>query len=377
MIISRTPLRVSLMGGGSDLPAFYRLEPGAVLSSTIDKYIYITVNRAFNDNIRASYSRTEIVDQAEDVSHPLIREALKLTNVLSGVEITSIADVPSRGTGLGSSSAFLVGLLNALWAYQGVFASARRLAEEACRIEIEVLGDPLGKQDQTIAAYGGLQYIRFNPDESVFVDPVICRRETKRTLESRLMLFYTGVTRSAVDILTRQEQETPNKRQGLARMVEMSREVNSILRQGRDLDRLGELLHQAWQIKRSLVEGITSDEIERMYALAREAGALGGKVTGAGGGGLPVALGGAQETGRGAPGAGSLARVSPAAGAPGEQDHLCGGLSHLGEDGRPTPIPTRGVNEQPTEQGPGETGQRAVQGATQGLGPAERLHAGL
>lgn len=286
MIISRTPLRVSLMGGGSDLPAFYRLEPGAVLSSTIDKYIYITVNRAFNDNIRASYSRTEIVDQAEDVSHPLIREALKLTNVLSGVEITSIADVPSRGTGLGSSSAFLVGLLNALWAYQGVFASARRLAEEACRIEIEVLGDPLGKQDQTIAAYGGLQYIRFNPDESVFVDPVICRRETKRTLESRLMLFYTGVTRSAVDILTRQEQETPNKRQGLARMVEMSREVNSILRQGRDLDRLGELLHQAWQIKRSLVEGITSDEIERMYALAREAGALGGKVTGAGGGGF-------------------------------------------------------------------------------------------
>jgi len=286
VIISRTPLRISLMGGGSDLPAYYRLRPGAVINSTFDKYIYITVNRSFSDHVRASYSKTEIVPTADDVQHPLIREALRLTGVHSGVEITGIAGIPSRGTGLGSSSAYLVGLLNALWAYQGEFTSNRRLAEAACHIELDVLGEPAGKQDQYIAAYGGLQLMRFNPDETVFVDPVICRQETKAALESHLMLFYTGITRSASKILKKQQEETGDKQAALDRMVEAVDEVEAVLRSNRELLRLGEMLHDAWQIKRELTSGITNPEIDEMYDAARKAGALGGKITGAGGGGF-------------------------------------------------------------------------------------------
>lgn len=286
MIISRTPLRVSLMGGGSDLPAFYRTEPGVVVNTTIDKYIYITVNRAFDHNIRASYSKTENVDHVDKVAHPLIREAMRHTGVVQGVEITSIADVPSRGTGLGSSSAYLVGLLNALWAFKGVHASARRLAEEACHIELDVLGEPIGKQDQTIAAYGGLQQIRFNPDESVFVNPVICHKKTREALERHLVLYYTGITRSASEILARQTENTEDKREVLRRMVQMADEVYDILCSNRRLDRIGELLHRSWESKRELAAGITNAEVDRLYAAARQAGALGGKLTGAGGGGF-------------------------------------------------------------------------------------------
>ena len=286
MIISRTPLRISLMGGGSDLPAFYRLQPGAVINSTIDKYIYITVNRSFSEHIRASYSKTEIVDTVDEVQHPLIREALRLTGVERGVEITSIAGIPSRGTGLGSSSSYLVGLLNALWAYQGVFASRRRLAEEACHIEMEVLGEPAGKQDQYIAAYGGLQRMRFNPDETVYVDPIICRKETKQALESHLMLFYTGITRSASKILSKQSEETGKKQAALASMVEATSEVEELLRSNKGITRFGDMLHQAWLTKRSLTVGISTPEIDQMYESARKVGALGGKITGAGGGGF-------------------------------------------------------------------------------------------
>ena len=274
------------MGGGSDLPAFYRSEPGAVVSTTIDKYIYITVNRAFDHNIRASYSRTEIVDHVDKVTHPLIREAMKQTGVMQGVEVTSIADVPSHGTGLGSSSAYLVGLLNALWAFQGVHASARRLAREACHIELDILKEPIGKQDQTIAAYGGLQQIRFNPDDSVFVTPVICHKDTRQALEQRLVLYYTGITRSASEILARQTKQIPKKRQALGRLVAMAEEVFEILCDNRPLDRVGELLHESWELKRELAAGISSPEVDRIYAAARQAGALGGKLTGAGGGGF-------------------------------------------------------------------------------------------
>ncbi len=286
MIISRTPLRVSLMGGGSDLPAFYRSEPGAVVSTTIDKYIYITVNRAFDHKIRASYSKTEIVDHVDRVAHPLIREAMRQTGVTQGVEVTSIADVPSRGTGLGSSSAYLVGLLNALWAYQGVHAPARRLAREACHIELDVLGEPIGRQDQTIAAYGGLQLIRFNPDDSVFVTPVICRKETRAALQQRLVLYYTGVTRSASEILARQHEELPDRRGSVRRMVAMADEVFELLCANGPLERLGQLLHRSWELKRELAPGVTIPEVDRLYDAARAAGALGGKLCGAGGGGF-------------------------------------------------------------------------------------------
>jgi len=309
VIISRTPLRISLMGGGSDLPAFYRARPGAVVNTTIDKYIYITVNRAFDERIRASYSKTEIVDHVDKVAHPLIREAMKLTGVVHGVEITSIADIPSRGTGLGSSSAYLVGLLHALWAYQGVFRSHSSLAEEACRIELERLGEPIGKQDQYIAAYGGLQHIRFHSDESVFVDPVICTKETRQALGERLMLFYTGITRSASEILARQGAETPGKLDAIAEMVAMTEEVNATLREGRNLDRIGALLHRAWEIKRNLAHGITSAEVDEMYEVARRAGALGGKLTGAGGGGFLLLWVEPQNQGRVGPALARLRRL--------------------------------------------------------------------
>jgi len=180
MIISRTPLRVSFVGGGSDLYAFYKNEPGAVTSTAINKYIYITVNKKFDSRIRASYSVTEIVDSVDELKHELIKETLKLLNLDGGIEITSIADIPSRGTGLGSSSSYTVGLLNALYAYKGMHAGAKRLAKEACEIEIKRCSKPIGKQDQYIAAYGGLQHIQFNPDETVFVDPIIHSRDTRQ-----------------------------------------------------------------------------------------------------------------------------------------------------------------------------------------------------
>jgi galactokinase/mevalonate kinase-like predicted kinase len=208
MIITRTPLRVSFAGGGTDLKAYYGRERGAVLSTAIDKYIYITVNRKFDDKVRVSYSVTEMVDRAADLKHELIREALNLTGISGGIEITSISDVPSQGTGLGSSSSYTVGLLNALYAYTGKLVSAERLADEACRIEIDLCGKPIGKQDQYIAAYGGMQHIQFNPDDSVFVDPLPCHRELREQLQSSLLMLYTGLTRSANDVLSEQRKNT-------------------------------------------------------------------------------------------------------------------------------------------------------------------------
>ncbi len=288
MIISRTPLRISFAGGGSDLPVFYRDEPGAVVSTAIDKYIYITVNRKFDRQIRASYSVTEMVDRVADLKHELIRESLLLTGVDGGIEITSISDVPSRGTGLGSSSTYTVGLLNALHAYQGRFASADRLAREACRIEIERCGKPIGKQDQYIAAFGGLQYIQFNPDESVFVDPIICRPETRRALNERLLMLYTGLTRSADGVLQEQQTNVARdgaRRQNLRAMVGLAHALREALCRD-DLDALGEIMHEGWMRKRELATQISNDRIDAWYERARFHGALGGKLLGAGGGGF-------------------------------------------------------------------------------------------
>lgn len=288
MIITRTPLRVSFFGGGTDLPAFYLREQGAVVSTSIDKYVYITINKLtpyFRHRILLKYSQSELVDSVDDIRHPIIREAMKMTGVVDRVEITSMADIPA-GTGLGSSSAYAVALLHALHTFKGEFVSAARLAEEACEIEIQRLKDPIGKQDQYIAAYGGICHIRFNPDESVFVDPVICAYETKRALEEHLLMFYTGVTRSAGEILNVQRTATADKMEVLIRMRDLCTEALHVLRQGKSLNRFGELLHESWQYKRTIVDTISNDAIDDYYERALAAGALGGKLLGAGGGGF-------------------------------------------------------------------------------------------
>lgn len=288
MIISRTPLRVSFVGGGSDLPAFYQNEPGAVVSTAINKYIYITVNRKFDRKLRVSYSVTEMVDQLWEVKHELVRNALQMVGIDGGIEITSISDIPSQGTGLGSSSTYTVGLLNALYSYTGQAVGAERLGAEACEIEINRCAKPIGKQDQYIAAYGGMQYIQFNPDGSVFVDPIICKPETKQSLNARLLMLYTGITRSTDNILKEQSANTQSdeqKRKTLSKMVCMARDARDAL-QRNDLDGFGEVLHQNWLLKQSLASGISSERINEWYEIARKRGALGGKILGAGGGGF-------------------------------------------------------------------------------------------
>lgn len=288
MIITRTPLRVSFAGGGTDLKAYYGRERGAVLSTAIDKYIYITVNRKFDDKVRVSYSVTEMVDRAADLKHELIREALNLTGISGGIEITSISDVPSQGTGLGSSSSYTVGLLNALYAYTGKLVSAERLADEACRIEIDLCGKPIGKQDQYIAAYGGMQHIQFNPDDSVFVDPLPCHRELREQLQSSLLMLYTGLTRSANDVLSEQRKNTEQNGvtvDGLRAMRDLADQLRESLCAG-NLDGFGEVLHAGWMLKRTLAAGISSPSIDGWYELARKNGAIGGKLLGAGGGGF-------------------------------------------------------------------------------------------
>lgn len=288
MIVSRTPLRISFVGGGTDLSAYYRNEPGAVISTAINKYLYITVNRKFDCKIRASYSVTEIVDTVQELRHELIREALQLLKLDGGIEITSISDIPSQGTGLGSSSSYTVGVLNALYAYTGQLAAAERLAREACYIEIERCEKPIGKQDQYIAAYGGLQYIRFNPDESVFVDPIICSPQTKRGLQEHLLMLYTGITRSSNEILAEQQANSERNaatRSSLRVMTMLADEMRRELIRG-ELECIGDILHQGWMEKRNLAGTITNPQIDEWYERARKAGAQGGKLLGAGGGGF-------------------------------------------------------------------------------------------
>lgn len=288
MIISRTPLRMSFAGGGSDLPAFYRTEPGAVTSTTINKYIYITVNKKFDHKIRASYSVTEIVDTVDELKHELIRESLKLLDIDGGIEITSIADIPSRGTGLGSSSSYTVGFLKALYAYKGMHVGAERLAKEACEIEIERCGKPIGKQDQYIAAYGGFQHIQFNPDESVFVDPIIYSKEAKENLEKHILLLYTGLTRSSTHILSEQKnniEQHEDIRQTLRNMVKLAKELRDALTRN-ELDSFGEILHAGWIEKKKMASNISNSNIDEWYERARKHGAIGGKILGAGGGGF-------------------------------------------------------------------------------------------
>lgn len=288
MIISKTPLRMSFVGGGSDIPAFYEEEGGAVLSTAIDKYIYITVNKRFDDTCRISYSRTEEVGSVDEVQHPLARECLRLAGCKGGVEVTSIADIPARGTGLGSSSSFVVGMLRALYAFAGRYVSANVLAEQACAIEIERCGEPIGKQDQYAAAFGGLNVIRFHPDGSVDVEPVVCPPQVVADLQSQLLTFYTGGSRSASALLAEQSrniQSDRTKRETLRRMVALVGDSRRALQAG-DLRGFGEILHENWVLKATLAREISNPHIDGWYQRARIEGAFGGKLLGAGGEGF-------------------------------------------------------------------------------------------
>jgi D-glycero-alpha-D-manno-heptose-7-phosphate kinase len=287
MIVSKTPLRMSFVGGGSDLPAFYREEVGAVLSTSIDKYIYICVNKKFDGRIRISYTRTEDVERREQVDHPLVREALDLVGIDGGIEIASMADIPSKGSGLGSSSTFTVGLLNALYAYRNQFASKENLARQACEIEIERCGEPIGKQDQYAAAYGGLNLIRFHPDNSVSVDPVICKPSLLQEMEDSTLVFFTGRTRSASAVLANQSaaMSTLDRRVLVRRMVQLAFEMKEQLESG-TLEHIGDLLDENWRLKAQLTSSITDLQFNAWYACGMTNGALGGKLLGAGNGGF-------------------------------------------------------------------------------------------
>ncbi|HEX4264965.1 MAG TPA: GHMP kinase [Verrucomicrobiae bacterium] len=288
MIISKTPLRMSFVGGGSDLPVFYRKYGGAVVSTAINKFVYLTVNKKFDERIRLSYSKTEDAKSAEKIKHPLVREAMQMLGIRGGVEITSIADIPAKGTGLGSSSSFTVGLLNALHAFANRYASAGKLAEESCFIEIDRCGEPIGKQDQYAAAFGGFNLIQFNPDDSVNVEPVICKRETLRQLQENLVVFYTGITRSASALLKTQSTAIAtdkSKQKAMKRMVELAKDLKTEL-QKNNLEAFGEIIHENWELKRSLTSGVSNKMIDHWYARARKAGAIGGKLLGAGSGGF-------------------------------------------------------------------------------------------
>lgn len=284
MIITRTPFRVSFLGGGTDLPVVYRQIGGAVLSTTIDKYMYVAVNRRFEETIRVAYTRTEIVKSPEELRHDIVREALRTVGIRKQIEVVTIADVPA-GTGLGSSSALTVGLLNALYAYLGIEADPERLAKEACELEIVQLGHRIGKQDQYAAAYGGLNFIQFLPDERVRVEPVRLAEDLREEFFARIRVFYTGRKRRAGDILSEQNRTAAEKLPLYRTLKDLAYAGKEALQAG-DLNRFGKLLHEGWEIKRSFSRKISNRVIDELYDLGRGEGALGGKVLGAGGGGF-------------------------------------------------------------------------------------------
>lgn len=283
MIISRTPFRVSFCGGGSDLPSFYLKHGGCVLSTGINKYMYISVHPSFDQTKTAlKYSETEIVEDLEQIRHRYFKDILKRLNV-SGVEITSTADVPA-GTGLGSSSSFTVGVLHSLYAYKGKYVSKERLAMEACEVELEDLKEPIGKQDQYAAAYGGLNYYSFQPDGRVYVEPIIMEHEHFKALQENLVLYYIGGVHSASEILKEQGANISagDREKNQLKMCGYARELRDELSKG-NIDTLGELLHESWMLKKTLASGISNAQIDDYYDIAMKNGAVGGKLLGAGG----------------------------------------------------------------------------------------------
>ena len=291
MIIVKTPLRLSFVGGGSDMQSFYQNRPGQVICTTIDKYVYAIVKERFDDKIYLNYSKKECVDHIEEIQHDLIRETLRITGVESGVEITTLADIPSSGSGLGSSSAITVALLHALHTYQNKLVTAEQLAQEACQIEIDILQKPIGRQDQYAVAYGGMNRFIFQANHQVDRYPIKMKAQEFRKFAASILLFFTGLTRSADTILAQQSQNVKSLDSffQLAQMVDLVEPFTAAMQAG-DIQTCAMLLEKNWQLKCQLATGISTPEIDQMYETAKKAGALAGKIAGAGGGGFMILL---------------------------------------------------------------------------------------
>jgi D-glycero-alpha-D-manno-heptose-7-phosphate kinase len=291
MIIVRTPLRVSFVGGGSDIKDFYDRKDGMVVCTAIDKYVFAIVKERFDDMIYINYSRKECVSTVEEIQHDLVREAMKMTGVENGIEITTLADIPSSGSGLGSSSSITVALLHALYTYRNELVTAEQLAENACRIEIDILGKPIGRQDQYAAAYGGVNKFTFKTGDRVLRSPVPLSGAVRRSFASCLLLYYTGITRSADNILREQKanMSDENRMTGMTRMTALVDPFVGAMSTG-DIERCGELLEENWRLKQEMASGISNGTIQHMFETAMDAGALAGKIAGAGGGGFLVLL---------------------------------------------------------------------------------------
>ena len=291
MIITRTPLRMSFVGGGSDIESYYSQNGGCVVSTTIDRYIYLNVHSSFNKRVRVAYSKVEEVNKFSELEHPLVREVAKYLEIDTGLEITSIADIPAHGTGLGSSSSFTVGLIQALAEQTSQNFTTKELAEIACNIEIIKCSEPIGKQDQYAAAFGGFNTFKFNADGSVNVTPILLGDHERHKLRSWMMVFYTGGTRSASKILGEQTQNSAKSshRRALDKMVQLVDPFCDALLSA-DILNAGRLLNENWNLKRTLASGVTNNEIDEIYATALKHGAIGGKLLGAGAGGFMLFL---------------------------------------------------------------------------------------
>lgn len=285
MQIIQTPLRVSLFGGGTDFPAYYREHGGCVLTSAIDKYIFVTIKSRFDNKLRVGWTRTEMVDTVDEIQHELIREALHLTGINHGVEITTMGDIPSAGSGLGSSSTVTVGALHAMYTHQRKLVLAENLAREACHIERDILKSPIGIQDQYIAAYGGLRFMEFTTAGDVITERIELDTRTLRYLNENLLLFFTGVTRKANGILTEQKANIKQRQIVLGEMKDIAYVARDELKKG-NIDALGPLLDESWQLKKQLASRISNGTLNDLYTAACKAGAAGGKISGAGGGGF-------------------------------------------------------------------------------------------
>jgi D-glycero-alpha-D-manno-heptose-7-phosphate kinase len=285
LIIVQTPLRISFFGGGTDFRPFFMEEGGCVLSTAIDKYIFVTIKQRFDSKLRIGYTETEMVDEVHQIHHELIRESLQMTRIERGVEITTMGDIPSEGSGLGSSSTVTVGALHAMYAYLGEIVPAERLAREACEIEIEILQRPIGIQDQYIAAYGGLRFFEFLPNGEVTAEKIKLSPEAQRALNNNFMLFFTGVSRNSSTILKEQVGNLKDRMKELREIKHMAYEARCAI-ETENFDELGVLLHQSWELKKRLAGTISNGQINEMYDAALRAGAIGGKIAGAGGGGF-------------------------------------------------------------------------------------------